>query len=187
MLLSPDLASHCPYVFDGTCKIEGMQSIGESRMSLTWDSNSPSVMLNLPSKNGQININILYSCCAEFPNAHTRQRTNQKVWQAVTSQCSLSRRVTTLTSCHSRWCTVGTQESPWVSHSAGQRGHSRVHSPKLLTGRKRGMKEGTGCTAESVPGEVWDNPKNQHHSDGSSARPWNHSWPTDLLGTPEIS
>lgn len=171
----------------GHARSRGCKALGKSRMSLTWDSNSPPVMLNLPSKNGQININILYSCCAEPPNAHTRQRTNQKgdtssdipvlfVEEWPPPQAAIL--------ADALW---GTQESPWVSHSAGQRGHSRVHSPKLVTGRKRGMKEGTGCTAESVPGEVWDNPKNQHHSDGSSARPWNHSWPTDLPGTPEIS
>ena len=46
--------------------------------------------------------------------------------------------------CHSCWRTLRTQESPWVFHSAGQRGHSRAHSPKLVTGRKRAWKRGLG-------------------------------------------
>lgn len=166
-----------------------MQSIGGiQNVSLLWDSNSPSVMLNLPSKNGQININILYSCCSEVPKC-TNKAENQS--ESVTSSdipVLFLREERTLTSCHSRWCTVGTQKSPWVSHSAGQRGHSRVHSPKLVTGRKKGRERGDWVHGRVCSRWGLRQPKgNQHHSDGSSIEPWNHSWPTDLLGTPEIS
>lgn len=184
MLLSPDLASHCPHVFDGTCKMEGMQRIGEPRASLTWDSwRETAIMLNLSSRNGQINISV-FTPVVQSSQMCKQGREPIRECDKQSHPSALCIGVTTLRGCRSRWCTVGTQESPSVFHSVGQRGHSRAHSPKLVTGRKRGTEEVTGCMTESVPGEVWDNPKNQHQCDGSSARPWNHRatlWPWNLL------
>ena len=175
----------------GRARSRGMQRVGEPRVSLAWDSTHPAIMLNLPSRNWQTSVSFT-------PVVQSSQTHKQGIWQpgreageqiktvsqAMTSQHSLQRRVTTLTGCHSRWHMEQTQ-NPWVLHSVS---HSRAHSPKLVTGRKRGMKEVTRCvTIRVCSREAWDSPNNQHRSDSSWARPWNHRWPTDRLHERETS
>ena len=164
----------------GDAKDWGTQSASDMRLY------SLAIMLNLSSRNGQININI-FTPVVQSSQMHKQGREPIRKCDKQSHPSALCLGVTTLRGSHSCWCTVGTQESPSVFHSVGQREHSRAHSPKSATGRKRGTEEVTGCMTESVPGEVWDNPKNQHQCDGSSARPWNHSWPTELLCDPETS